>query len=229
VLFLNDGVIRPVDIHKAGMYVDVYSMWLENAILQFNILNCKDKKNSNPGLRGVITYGQRIQYTNELVRLGEVVKSNNSKTQQEIVVYSPNEFQMNTAFSKAYIIESSGKKAEVEGANLYIDKCFLDMFANLINDSPVQEMIKLNGNYKESVPVNNQATKKYLKFIPNLKQDKDKYIFSIEILIPNAENIEYKKVEFDKNIVPYVNERCNLNTNLYRVTGLWSYERGKLI
>lgn len=198
--------------------------------MQIDIINIKDKKEGNPGLRGVITYGHRIQYTNELVRLGDVVKSNNQTTQNEIVVYSPNEFQMNTAFSKAYIIESSGKKGGVEGANLYIDSCFLEMFKSLINESPVQEVTKLKEDYTEGAPINKQTTETFfLKFIANLKEEKDKYIFLIEILIPNDENIEYRKVEFDKNIVHYENTNCNLNTDLYKVTGLWSIERGKLI
>lgn len=37
---------------------------------------------------------------------------------------------MNTAFSKAFIIEESGSKAGIKGANLYIDKELLIFFQN---------------------------------------------------------------------------------------------------
>ncbi len=52
-----------------------------------------------------------------------IVKKRELKS--DIMVYSPKEFQMNTAFSKAYIIETAGTKAGLTGTNLYIDEEFL--------------------------------------------------------------------------------------------------------
>ena len=51
-----------------------------------------------------------------------------------IVIYNPKEMQMNTAFSKAYILESGGGKAGLPGNYMYIDKSVIDAIDKYARD-----------------------------------------------------------------------------------------------
>lgn len=216
VLFLNDGMIRNVDICKQGSYVEMLIMWLEYTIKQFWNINYLDKNNGNPGIRGVLTYGQRAQYTNEITKKSDVVKYKNNKVNEEIVLYSPNEFQMNTAFSKAYIIESSGSKCGISGPNLYVDEHFIDKFIQLLNESELQELAKL---YEDSV-------ESYMaKFYGNFQKTNDALELDIKVSI-EGQVFDYMKVSFDNDAVCYNNEGANIKTNLYKVVSLWTVENG---
>lgn len=135
LLTLNDGLVRNFDFSNNNFCVTLD--WLVHTIFLFNTVNELDVRNGNPGLRGVLAYGQRIKYieTNYHGR-GEFVQTNaerKDKLNQNIVIYSPSELQMNTAFSKAYIIEGSGSKLGVSGNKLYIDYEVIETILNLSN------------------------------------------------------------------------------------------------
>lgn len=95
---------------------------------------------------------------------------------REISIYFPKEFQMNTAFSKANIIEESGSKFGVKGAFLYFDSFALDVIKQIANksDSHSVKEYKEDGYYcfsiiritnpmitlkfeEDSIPYNNEA------------------------------------------------------------------------
>jgi hypothetical protein len=80
-----------------------------------------------PGVRGVLTCGDRFDY--------EYTNTAFDVVEKRTIAYHPREFQMNTAFSKAFIIEESGSKAGIKGANLYIDKELLIFFQNAFENS----------------------------------------------------------------------------------------------
>lgn len=84
----------------------------------FNEINAIDKHGDDHGVRGVFTFGQRYEYIpgNFMIRVSD----------KEITTYYPKEFQMNTAFSKANIIEESGSRHGIKGGFLYFDKYALD-------------------------------------------------------------------------------------------------------
>jgi len=111
---LNDGVINTMDILKteSNTLFEVRK-FLGGLINDFSRINAIEKKQALPGIRGVITCGQRYDY----------IDSNYMYTAStgEITTYYPKEFQMNTAFSKAYIMEGGGSKKGLSGSCLYID------------------------------------------------------------------------------------------------------------
>lgn len=228
VLFLNDGMVKNVDIStkKDWDYVEFYIMWLENAIKQFYRINRKDKQQNNPGLRGVLTIGHRTQYTNELVKMGELVNSKDGDYNKQIVVYSPNEFQMNTAFSKAFIMEEGGTKKGVSGAFLFIDKAFIDFFVQMINDSEPIKSTKLNDQYQKGDRVTTENTTSIeVEYHAKLQEKNNTTSLCLYIEL-RGECIEYKRVMFEREPIRYMNESANLHTDLYKTIGFWSIEDG---
>lgn len=122
---LNDGVIYNHDIDFNKYYfIDKLVTSIDDLINEFEGLNIRDLRIGFPGARGIITFGQRYNYEN----VGSTVHVATDFT----LSYHPIEFQMNTAFSKAYIIESSGSRAGISGNNLYIDNFFLENIEKII-------------------------------------------------------------------------------------------------
>lgn len=135
-LIMNDGFIRNMDIVSIddGMQQN-YLYWFNCILNNFYTLNRVDKQCDFSGARGVLTYGHRFDYMNNQLTLADIMqtsKENIPKYEKNILVYSPKEFQMNTAFSKAYIMESAGSRAGIVGSNLYIDIDFLERLAKII-------------------------------------------------------------------------------------------------
>lgn len=125
-LLLNDGVIKTFDVESDPAH-DVTKIvnFLIQFVKGFNEINEKDKIEDSYGIRGVFTYGQRYEYT----------ENNFLSHGREISIYFPKEFQMNTAFSKANIIEESGSKFGVKGAFLYFDSFALDVIKQIAEKS----------------------------------------------------------------------------------------------
>jgi hypothetical protein len=124
-LSLNDGMIINFDIEFESAYLEQRIIRvLDDLILEYQNLNLRDGKAGYPGIRGVLTFGHRYNYTD----VESTVRVIDGKTTS----YHPKDFQMNTAFSKAYIIESSGSKSGVSGNRLYIDKFLLDSIESII-------------------------------------------------------------------------------------------------
>lgn len=112
-LSINDGYACTIDIGEDAKEISNTYTFLEGAIKDFLAISDIDKRAGNPGVRGVITIGERFSHT-----LGNEAVTFLGKT----VSYFPSEFQMNTSFSKATIMEESGSRAGIIGSNLYIDK-----------------------------------------------------------------------------------------------------------
>lgn len=116
-LSINDGYACTIDIGEdAKGIADTYT-FLEGALQDFLAISSIDTRDGNPGVRGVITIGERFSHA-----FGNEAVIAPGKT----VSYFPAEFQMNTSFSKATIIEESGSRAGIIGSNLYIDKEIYD-------------------------------------------------------------------------------------------------------
>lgn len=114
-LHINDGIISNFDLDKTVPDpIEGLFSFLESVLTDFDALNTVDKRNGFPGVRGVITLGQRVVY--DSTNISRLINT------QTDMCYHPKEFQMNTAFSKAYIVEESGSKAGISGPFLYIDQ-----------------------------------------------------------------------------------------------------------
>ena len=124
-LTLNDGAIFNYDIDKSKEHLIVETVYfIDNLINDFESVNYRDLDSGHPGARGIITYGHRYNYS--------FANTTTSAAHQDYVSYHPKEFQMNTAFSKAYLMESAGSKSGIRGNNLFFDNYLLSTIEKLI-------------------------------------------------------------------------------------------------
>ncbi len=113
-LTFNDGFASTIDVDPISP--DTYYetlLFLEGALHDFESINIEDQRRKFPGARGIITLGQRFSY--------DCCNSTYDLLSNRTTSYHPMEFQMNTAFSKAFIMEESGSRAGITGSHLYID------------------------------------------------------------------------------------------------------------
>ena len=139
-LILNDGIAK-IYLPDASIFgegdIHSISIYLRHCIELHMAINQTEKSNGFPGCRSVIAFGDCIEYLAEEIKLDDYVmnytkpKGHNMSHLAEhagnpTVIYNPVELQMNTAFSKAFILESGGSKAGLPGNNLYIDQSVID-------------------------------------------------------------------------------------------------------
>lgn len=117
-LMFNDSIAITQDYDPNTPNITKLFFFLDAFICDYLLANKIDMEKGFPGIRGVVSIGQRFEADNtSITEDGMIIK-----------VYHPRAFQMNTAFSKAYIIEGSGKKMGITGPCLYIDSDVFDIF-----------------------------------------------------------------------------------------------------
>lgn len=147
-LILNDGIAKV--FHPKSKFDDKsnllgISMFLRSCVELHMSINETEHENGFPGCRTVLAFGENIEYLAEEVRFDDYVwnysKPNGSEISRlaksvgnPIVIYNPKELQMNTAFSKAYILESGGTKSGLQGNFLYIDKSVINAIEKYSRD-----------------------------------------------------------------------------------------------
>lgn len=134
IFTLNDGCARTYDLFDIYRTPQLIGRWLTSVIDSFNKINQIDVERGHPGLRGVITYGNRLNFEHENVYLIDKTighPDDRKRLERTIHSYSPRQLQLNLAFSKAYFMESMGSRAGVKGNHLFIDNFFLDKIIDL--------------------------------------------------------------------------------------------------
>lgn len=128
-VLLNDGLARTYDLPCSDTDATGFLWWLHSALSNHWIVNANDSERGWPGMRSVLAFGERVASWPDQKTWGDhFIGNTNLKLQadQKICIYSPVEFQLNLAFSKAYLIESYGARAGLCGAGLFIDSEALD-------------------------------------------------------------------------------------------------------
>lgn len=139
-LILNDGIAKvfhPLSKHQDWNNVLSISLFFRSCIELHMSISQTEHENSYPGCRTVIAFGENVEYLTEEVRLDDYVMNYSKPKGAEIsdyakrcgnplIIYNPKELQMNTAFSKAYILEGGGSKVGLPGNNIYIDQSAID-------------------------------------------------------------------------------------------------------
>lgn len=140
VLILNDGIAKlfmpESNIMGMGSILDI-AFFLRSCVELHMAINQTERASNYPGCRSVIAFGDCIEYLAEDVRFDDYVMNYSKPKDQRIssvaerygnptVIYNPKELQMNTAFSKAYILENGGTKAGLCGNNMFIDQSVID-------------------------------------------------------------------------------------------------------
>lgn len=138
VLFLNDGVARTIDLSSSkDVHPVILLFYIRDLFLaHFQLINGLAKLNL--GLRTVLAGGERCQYSPPSISGQSVLyhSGNPSEYGRAILdqkfVYYPPEFQMNTAFAAAYIIEALGSKSGIIPNRLYVAGTWIDKFSGVL-------------------------------------------------------------------------------------------------
>ncbi|MBO2010163.1 hypothetical protein [Hymenobacter negativus] len=141
VIVLNDGIARTIDLlHIDRIDAHVFLLYVRDLLFSHLSL-LRITKVHNVGVRTVVAGGQRVQYSaasttghSNLYYDENNVSDYGKKLLNTTFVYNPAEFQMNTAFAKAYTLDSLGSKSGIVVNGFYIESEF---FAKI---KPIKEL-----------------------------------------------------------------------------------------
>lgn len=155
-LILNDGIAKV--FHPKSKYEDrnnilMISLFIRSCVELHISINETEHKLGLPGCRSVLAFGESIEYIADDIRFDDYVlnyskpKDSNisnvaKRTGNPIIVYNPKELQMNTAFSKSYLLEAGGSKAGLVGNQFFVDESSLTAIITFAKDkgySPIWE------------------------------------------------------------------------------------------
>lgn len=139
LMILNDGMAKVTalpDMHNCKSLLQI-SLYIR-ACVWMHIDICKSEKELGyPGCRSVLASGIGIEYLADEIRYddyvynytkpeGSSISSQAQRNGNPIVIYNPLELQMNTAFSKAYIIEGNVKYLFLPKWSFIVDQSVVD-------------------------------------------------------------------------------------------------------
>lgn len=155
-LILNDGIAKVLKYSNFLRLNSSIILFYLRDLLSSHYVFWKQANKFGISVRSVFAAGEYIPYaTNN--KTGEVIlqydPENISEYGKQILnttyVYNPTEFQMNTAFAKAFTIEGMGRKVGILPDFFYIESSAVELI-NLIPDiSFIKENDKLIISYKE--------------------------------------------------------------------------------
>ena len=201
IIILNDGIARTVDlkhIDKVNSYQ--FLIFLRDLITTHYLL-LKITNNYSLGIRTVLAGGQRIQYSPEkttghssLYYDSDKISDFGKKLLETTFVYNPIEFQMNTAFAKAFTIDNLGTKNGIKVNGFYIENGF------------IENIVGVNG-----LTINKENDR--FKIFNG-----DNLVFELVIadeLNKNIKGIDVKIYQIDKFLIYKVFDGDDLEFNLY--------------
>ena len=128
IIVLNDGIASTVDLQYIDqLHAHMFLFYFRDLLFtHYRLLQLT--KLFNVGVRTVLAGGQRVQYSSasttgqsSLYYNEESISAFGKKVLSTTFVYNPAEFQMNTAFAKAFTIDSLGSKQNIQVNGLYIE------------------------------------------------------------------------------------------------------------
>lgn len=167
-LVSNDAIIRNLDVRRDVGLIGL-SMWFRSLIYYFAGVNTNEKRHRLPGMRLVLSAGERMIHNCEKITMEDYVLnytkpdpngvSNLTKMIGERVVMYNHEFmQMNTAFSKSYIIDSVGSKGGIKGNRFFVDISVVDF---------LKEYARVHGVAEECIIDETLGGKRKIAFLNN--------------------------------------------------------------
>jgi hypothetical protein len=139
VIVLNDGIARTIDLfHSKTLHAHTFLIYFRDLLCtHYRLL--KFTKSYNIGVRTILAGGQRVQYapsktTGHLSLYYDEENPSDfaKKFLNTTFVYNPSEFQMNTAFAKAYTIDSIGTKGNIYINGLYIESEYFSKLDKIV-------------------------------------------------------------------------------------------------
>lgn len=202
---LNDGFIRNFDIVKCR--VGWILGWFIDVICKFKTIDENDKRNGFCGVRGVVAYGGRVQYRQiDSLGRGDFICTSEEKKQEynkKRIVFTPSELQMNTAFSKAFIIESGGSRYGLINSKLHIDEKMLTKLSEIINEIGSDEFLLIGEGSEGGTCI--------YRYTVDFCRESKTFLVKANC---NGTEWDYFRLDFD-NVFLYKNEQKSLTTYLY--------------
>jgi hypothetical protein len=154
-LFLNDGIARVYDFDPESETPGNILVWLDRMLRYHRTISSVDRQSGFPGLRTVLCFGERIKMGSSLVPASDYIVEPSEfqqRLQQKICVYSPAEFQLNLAFSKAYYLEQKGSKIGLErNSAFYIEEAAVNVISDFLHNRCFNEWVGKDVN-PEGIP-----------------------------------------------------------------------------
>ncbi|MEZ4945991.1 MAG: hypothetical protein R2804_10705 [Cyclobacteriaceae bacterium] len=138
IIVLNDGIAKTVDLeYKHLLEGHIFLFFFRDSLFNhYYLLDITSRY--GVGIRTVLAGGERVQFAAEKITGHSMLYYNDEKISeygQKLLntqfVYNPSEFQMNTAFAKAYTIDSLGTKEGFEVNGLYIESTYFDRIRDI--------------------------------------------------------------------------------------------------
>jgi len=202
IIVLNGGIAKSVDLeYRSYLNGYVFLFFIRDTIINHHIL-LKITKRFRVGIRTILAGGERIQYSPEKITGQSILyydEKNISEHGKKILdtqfLYNPAEFQMNTAFAKAFTIDTLGTKEGIVVNGLFIEKTFMDLISGIPDLEIKQTKTAFDIYFKNTLMFKFQIFNKLEKIIKGLKCD----IFQIDKLFIfkefDGEDIEVKLFE----------------------------------
>lgn len=143
-LFLNDAFCKIFKMNEGNFEKNsiiatpilTLSLFFRSCVFGHIQINKNESSLNLPGTRTILTFGEGINYFTPEIKLDDLIfnytKENPNelsniakKTGNPTLIYIPHEFQMNIAFSKAYILDEMGSKKGIKGNHFFIDNSIL--------------------------------------------------------------------------------------------------------
>jgi hypothetical protein len=141
MLMLNDGVVR-TRLVPDNSPLFLLSLWMRDIVWAHFDINTFEVEKGHPGTRTIITGGEHAHYAFPEVKVDDFVlnytrsEPGMSKigkmTGNPTVISNPARLQMNTAFSKAFLLDEAGSKIGLKGNRFFVDVSFLNLLEALV-------------------------------------------------------------------------------------------------
>lgn len=201
----NDGFIRNLDLSREPGHIQFFSIWFRGLIWYHISINSMERKQGYPGTRTIVAGGERLLHNWDKFTSADLLyhfegrdigpDSSYSRREKEIIMENPLPLQMNTAFSKAYILDSGGSKQGLPGNNFYIEQSVLDL------------LIKYARTYHEHCD-------EYI-----WEEDNNKILFAI----PHRNNVKLHHLGFElTKPIPF--NYKGVKTNVYKVDKFYPWD-----
>lgn len=156
-LILNDGVAKIVGMDDeiwGKMRLNDFAHLFRNWVHMHMTINGTEHAQGNPGLRTIVSFGLGVQYLADEIRMDDLVLNYTKPVGSTIsnlaqmcgnpvVLYNPVDLQMNTAFSKAYILDSIGSSQGLKGSCFFIEKSALNAIDKLAERSNSAKIVEI--------------------------------------------------------------------------------------
>ncbi|WP_290648708.1 hypothetical protein [Aquisalimonas sp.] len=134
VLVLNDGIARTVDLGNVQCAQAVQAIFYIRALVLAHLHLLRLTNHNHLGVRTVLAGGERIQYSpttftgNSILSHGDAPSEWGKRLLEKNFLYNPSEFQMNTAFAKAYSIDANGTRSGFNVNGFFVEEMFFERF-----------------------------------------------------------------------------------------------------